>query len=242
MLVRRIRLFLGAEHPCSYLLGRVANSAYVDTDMNPMLYSRLAEQGFRRSGDLVYRPHCRICTACIPIRVPVRRFWPDRSQRRNLRNNSDLEIIRKAPEFDEDHYRLFRRYLTARHEDGNMANLSPQEYMAFLGSHWADTTFVEFKSREKLLAVAVVDRLDRGLSAVYTFFDPAQAERGLGTQAVLWQIGEARRLGLEWLYLGYWIGDCRKMNYKTRFRPLEALIGEHWKGFRKRGEDSSLIW
>ncbi len=231
----RIRFFLGGEHPCAYLPGQTANSAYLDADLtpSPALYSRLVEQGFRRSGALVYRPHCRNCAACIPIRIPTARFVPDRSQRRNLRNNADLKVTRKPPEFAEEHYRLFRRYLAARHGDGAMANLSAQEYIGFLGSDWANTSFVEFKAKDRLLAVAVMDRLDRGLSAVYTFFDPAQAARGLGTQAVLWQIGEARRLGLEWLYLGYWIGDCRKMSYKTRFRPLEALIGEHWKGFEK---------
>lgn len=233
--MRQIGLFLGGEHPCSYLPGRSARSVYVDAtlELNASIYSSLAEQGFRRSGDLVYRPHCRVCKSCVPVRIPVSRFLPNRSQLRTLRNNADLIVTPKPPEFEEEHYHLFRRYLAARHDDSGMVDSSPEDYIGFLGSHWVNTSFVEFKSKDKLLAVAVVDRLTSGLSAVYTFFDPAYAERGLGTLAVLWQIGEASRLGLKWLYLGYWIGDCRKMSYKDRFRPLEALIGNHWQPFEK---------
>jgi len=233
--MRQVGLILGDRHPCSYLPGRVARSTYMDTSLHLDVptYSRLVEQGFRRSGDLVYRPHCLACAACVPVRIPVARFAPDRSQLRGLRNNADLAVASKPAEFDEEHYRLFRRYLAARHEDGGMADSSPEDYMGFLGSRWADTRFVEFRLGEKLLAVAVVDRLDDGLSAVYTFFDPGQAARGLGTQAVLWQVGEARRLGLDWVYLGFWIGDCRKMLYKDRFRPLQALVGGQWLEYQK---------
>lgn len=237
----KIELFLGGEHPCSYLQGQDARSLYVDpsSHLNVPLYSALAEQGFRRSGDLVYRPQCGDCAACVPVRLPVGRFSPDRSQWRILRRNGDLSVIRKPAGFDEEHYRLFRRYLEARHDDGGMADSSPQEFIGFLGSRWADVWFVEFRHEEALLAVAVVDRLDSGLSAVYTFFDPDHAQRGLGVFAVLWQIGEAKRLGLDWLYLGFWVGDCRKMSYKERYRPLEALIGGYWRVFEK-GEKISF--
>jgi arginine-tRNA-protein transferase len=213
----------------------------VDTSLSldASTYSRLAEQGFRRSGDLVYRPHCLLCAACVPVRIPVARFAPDRSQRRVWRANADLAVNSMPAEFDEEHYRLFRRYLAARHDDGGMADSSPEDYAGFLCSRWADTRFVEFRSAKELLAVAVVDRLETGLSAVYTFFDPGHAERGLGTLAVLWQVGEARRLGLDWLYLGFWIEDCRKMSYKQHFRPLEARIGEQWRRFEK-GEKIQL--
>jgi arginine-tRNA-protein transferase len=112
-----------------------------------------------------------------------------------------------------------------------MADSTPLDYIGFLGSSWADTWFVEFRLQEKLIAIAVVDRLVSGMSAVYTFFNPAYADRGLGTLAVLWQIEESKRLGLDWLYLGFWIGACRKMNYKDNFRPLEAMIGERWLPF-----------
>ncbi len=233
--MRQIGLMLGDGHPCSYLPGRIARSAYVDTrlPLDIPTYSRLAEQGFRRSGDLVYRPHCLMCSACVPVRIPVARFAPDRSQLRNLRDNADMTVRPKPAQYDEEHYRLFRRYLEARHDDGGMADSSPEDYVGFLGSRWAEAGFVEFRLEKKLLAVAVVDRLDSGLSAVYTFFDPDHAARGLGTLAVLWQIGEARRLDLDWLYLGFWIGNCRKMSYKDRFRPLQALVAGQWLEYQK---------
>jgi len=233
--VKQIRLFRGAEHPCSYLPGRAACSAYADPtlELDVPIYSGLAAQGFRRSGDLVYRPHCLGCAACVPVRIPVARFAPDRSQRRVLRDNAGVAATSKPAVFDEAHYRLFQRYLAARHDDGGMADSSEEDYMGFLGSRWADTRFVEFRLEGRLLAVAVVDRLETGLSAAYTFFDPDEDRRGLGTLAVLWQVGEARRRGLEWVYLGFWIEGCRKMNYKDRFRPLQALRGGQWLTFEK---------
>jgi arginyl-tRNA--protein-N-Asp/Glu arginylyltransferase len=233
--VRQIRLFRGTEHPCSYLPGQMSLSAYVDTHerLDVAAYSSLAAQGFRRSGDLVYRPLCPSCSACVPIRIPVARFLPNRSQLRTLRANRDLTATPKPAAFDEEHYRLFRSYLAARHVDGGMANSTRQDYIGFLGSSWADTWFVEFRLQETLVAVAVVDRLSTGMSAVYTFFNPAHAERGLGTLAVLWQIEESKRLGLDWLYLGFWVGACRKMRYKGNYRPLEAMVGGHWLPFEK---------
>jgi arginine-tRNA-protein transferase len=239
--MKQIQLFRGAEHPCSYLPGRAACSAYADPGLllDVSTYSSLAAQGFRRSGDLVYRPHCPSCAACVPARIPVARFALNRSQQRNWRDNADVAVIPKSAEFDAEHYRLYQRYLAARHDDGGMADSSPEEYLGFLASRWADTQFVEFRVDGALLAVAVVDKLDTGLSAVYTFFDPERGERGLGTLAVLWQIAEARRLGLQWLYLGFWIEDCRKMNYKNRFRPMQALLGGRWLTFEK-GEKIGL--
>lgn len=233
--MKHIQLFRGPGHPCSYLPNYIARSAYVDTslELDASTYTRLAEQGFRRSGDLVYRPHCIACEACVPVRIPVAQFLPDRSQRRVFRDNADLTAIPRPAEYDEEHYRLFQRYLSARHEEGGMADSEPEDYMGFLGSRWADAAFVEFRLGNKLLAVAVVDRLLDGLSAVYTFFDPRQPQRSLGTLAVLWQVQEARRLGLDWVYLGFWIEECRKMNYKERFRPLEARLGGRWRRFEK---------
>ena len=145
--MRQIQLFGGPEHPCSYLPGQISRSAYVDTHLklDVPTYSILAGQGFRRSGDLVYRPHCRSCPACVPIRLPVARFLPNRSQLRTLRINTDLTILPRPAEFVEEHYRLFLRYLAARHDDCGMADSSPQDYMGFLGSSWADTWFVEFR-------------------------------------------------------------------------------------------------
>jgi arginine-tRNA-protein transferase len=236
--MKRIQLVFGAEHPCSYLDGLTARMAYTDPglSMSAPLYSALAEQGFRRSGDWVYRPWCRHCSACIPVRIPVARFAPNRSQARILKRNADLTAIPRPAEFVEEHYRLYRRYLETRHADGDMEGSGREEYMQFLGSAWANTAFVEFRLGAELLAVAAVDRLSDGLSAVYTFFDPEQGPRGLGVYAVLWQVEEARALGLDWLYLGYWIEACRKMTYKSRYRPLEAWIAGQWRLFEKGGK------
>lgn len=233
--MKRISLYLGHEHDCSYLPGRMARSVYVDLDtpMNGSTYSALVEQGFRRSGELVYRPHCPSCSACIPVRVPAQRFVPNRSQTRVVTRNADLTVRRKPAVFDEVHYRLFSRYLDARHGQGGMASSSREEYVQFLTAGWVHTSFVEFRLGDELLALAVVDYLEDALSAVYTFFDPDHAKRSLGVNAVLWQIGEARRLGLSWLYLGFWIEECRKMAYKNRYRPLQALIGGRWRELEK---------
>jgi arginine-tRNA-protein transferase len=142
-------------------------------------------------------------------------------------------VSRKSAAFEEEHYRLFSRYLKARHAPGVMASSSREEYIEFLAANWVLTSFVEFRAGDTLLAVAVVDHLQDALSAVYTFYDPDCAERSLGVCAVLWQIEEARGLGLSWLYLGFWIEGCRKMAYKDRYRPLEALIEGQWRGFEK---------
>jgi arginyl-tRNA--protein-N-Asp/Glu arginylyltransferase len=233
--MKRISLYLGHEHDCSYLPGRMARSVYVDPDtpMNEPLYSALLRQGFRRSGELVYRPHCLRCSACIPVRVPARRFAPDRCQARALKRNADLTVTRKPSAFDEAHYRLFSRYLEARHGQGGMASSTREEYIQFLAASWVDTSFVEFRLGDELLVVAVTDYLQDALSAVYTFFDPDHGNRSLGVHAVLWQIEEARRLDLSWLYLGFWIEECRKMGYKDQYRPLQALIAGQWLDFGK---------
>lgn len=224
-----LRMFLTTDYPCSYLPGRQARNLVADpTVTDNRLYTRLAELGFRRSGDHVYRPHCRGCTACRSLRIPVDRFQPNRSQRRIWNRNQDLQVQVIDAEFKEEHFQLFARYLGARHIGGGMDPANSESYWSFITSRWSPTGLGEFRDHRKLMAVAVMDRLDNGLSAVYTFFDPLETTRGLGTFAILWQIAEARRLELKWVYLGYWIEQCAKMAYKTRFKPHEIFVAERW--------------
>jgi arginine-tRNA-protein transferase len=218
-------------HPCSYLPGRSAVTVFADPagHKDRAIYTAVSHHGFRRSGAYIYRPDCPQCEACVPVRVPVREFAPRRSQRRVLRANQDLRVVARAPELHPEHFDLYRRYLQARHPGGGMDNPTPAQYLEFLASSWSDTVFYEFSTASQVAAVAVVDRLDDGLSAVYTFFDPALATRSLGVYAILWEIDEARRLDLEWLYLGYWVKESPKMHYKVEYQPMEYFRRGVWR-------------
>jgi leucyl-tRNA---protein transferase len=224
-------LYLSPEHACAYLPERLARLAFVDPDaqMDARTYSGLAAKGFRRSGAHVYRPYCSGCQACIPLRIPVRDFSPDRSQRRVWNRNRDLGISLLPAEFSAEHYTLYRRYLEARHPGGGTEDADEAGYRQFLLSAWGHTVLVEMRIAGKLAAVAVMDKMPDALSAVYTFYTPDLQSRSLGTYAVLWQIAEARRRSLRWVYLGYWIAASRKMAYKNRFRPYEQLVSTGWQ-------------
>ncbi len=227
--LRKLRIFLTLEHPCSYLPDREARNLVVDPQMvDQRIYNQLIKQGFRRSGAQVYRPHCLSCQVCLSLRIPVSTFKPNRSQRRTLQMNRDIHVRRVAPTFCWDHYRLFQRYLQPRHRDGGMDDSTPEDYCSFLTADWSDTWFYEFYRDEELLAVAVTDQLNDGLSAVYTFFDPDESARGLGTYAVLHLITEAEQQTLPWLYLGYWISQGAKMAYKANFKPYQIFTAGRW--------------
>ena len=228
-----LALYLTSEHDCSYLEGRRACTLFVDplARMDVTLYQTLIDQGFRRSGAHVYRPACRDCARCIPVRVPVAAFRPHRSQRRNwARNARELDVIETPPAFDPGHFDLYQRYLDARHPAGSMADDSSVEsYCRFLIEPWGgETRFLELRLDDRLVGIAVTDLLPHGLSAVYTFFDPDLSERGPGTFAVLAQIATARGLGLPYVYLGYWIQESTKMAYKANYHPLETWDGRRW--------------
>lgn len=227
---RLLSFFSTPVHPCSYLADRDAVTVFADPRFpkTTALYSVLSRYGFRRSGDHIYRPQCPSCSACIPIRLPVADFVPRRRQRRIMKANADLEVRELPAAFRPEHFALYREYLATRHAGGGMDNPTPQQYMDFLIGSWCDTVFYEFRAAGRLVAVAVVDRLDDGLSAVYTFFDPAEAGRSPGTYAVLWELEECRREGYRWLYLGYWIPGCGKMSYKEEFQPAEYFVDGEW--------------
>lgn len=228
-----IPLFITEDHPCSYLEAETARSAFVHPAfrMTPAIYAELLRHGFRRSGDDVYVPQCPHCSACIPVRIPVNRFVPNRQQNRCLRKNIETRVVMKPAVFEPAHYALYLNYQSSRHAEGSMAKASPEDYLNFLGSSWCDTMFAEFFIAGELSAVAVVDRFPLAWSAVYTFFDPECADFSPGVYAVLWQIEEARKQRLEYLYLGYWIKNCRKMSYKSHYRPLQVYVQQEWRDF-----------
>jgi arginine-tRNA-protein transferase len=227
-------LYASPPHECAYLPGHEAITVFVDPRFpkTPALYGHLARQGFRRSGGDLYRPHCPACRQCVPVRVPVQAFQARRSQRRVWEKNRDLQARECPPLFRQEQFDLYRAYLAGRHRGGGMDNPSPSEYLRFLTAPWADSVFYEFRLGGELLGVAVADCFDDGLSAVYSFFHPAHAQRSLGVYLVLWEIEQARRLGLEYLYLGYWIRDSRKMRYKTDYQPLEYFVEGGWQNER----------
>ena len=231
-----MRLFHTAEHPCGYWPDRVARDLVLDPH-DPLLseaYEDALALGFRRSGGHVYRPHCDGCRACVPVRVPVDGFVPDRSQRRCLRDNADLDVQLTPALRDTEHLDLYRRYLAARHPGGGMDGADAGDFERFLTGPWSPTRFLEIRDGGRLLAVAVTDVLPHALSAVYTFFDPDAAARGLGTFSVLQQIALAQRRQLPYLYLGFWIEDHPKMHYKTNYRPLQVLDGREWRTLPSR--------
>lgn len=226
-----IRVFQTLEHPCGYYPERQARNLVIDPLARglPQVYGTALERGFRRSGGHVYRPHCNACRACVASRVPVAEFVPDRSQRRCAAANAGLTLHLAPPHRSEENFSLYRRYLAARHAGGGMDDPGEDDFERFLACSWSPTLFLELRDGDRLLAVAVTDEVPQGLSAVYTFYEPELASRGLGTCAILRQIELARERGLPHVYLGYWIQSHPKMDYKLRFRPLERLRDGAWQ-------------
>jgi arginine-tRNA-protein transferase len=224
-------IWLTKETTCNYLEDRLSQSAVVHPDfgMDTELYASLLANGYRRSGDQVYKPYCTDCQACISTRIPVNDFKPNRKQRRCMQKNQHTQVVIKTAEFNERHFDLYRRYQIARHQKPQDEDISRDDFLHFLSSRWSETWFVEFLIEGRLAAVAVVDQLYNALSAVYTYFDPHFDDYSPGVFAVLWQVEEARRRNLEYVYLGFWIADCRKMTYKIQYQPLEGLIADKWQ-------------
>jgi len=196
--------------------------------LNMPVYNQLIQHGFRRSGAHCYRPHCKDCQACIACRIPVKGFVANRSQQRSLKKNRDLELSVVDAAFSDEYFALYRRYLDSRHLDGSMANPAAEDFKQFLYCNWSDTQFLELRLNGRLVAVAVTDMVSDGVSAVYSFFDPELQKRSLGSYCIMTQIDFVKALGLDYVYLGYWIENHQKMHYKTNFRPLQLYIDEQW--------------
>ena len=229
----KVQFYLTEQYACSYIDGQNARSKVAAPShlVGFEAYNDLVENGFRRSGVFSYRPHCDRCKSCIPIRIPVNHFSPNKTQRRVVRKLNNLLFSKQEKlSFNEEHFLLYKEYQLKRHPTSGMCNDNKNQYIQFLLTTNVETELITFSDKNNLLKmVCIFDVMKNGLSSVYTFFSTKNPSLSYGTYGILWQIEECKKRNLEYLYLGYWISDSEKMSYKTNFRPFEVFENDEWK-------------
>ena len=242
------RFFVTAPAPCPYLPGRTERKVFAELkgEDTQAMAEALGRIGFRRSQNVVYRPSCDGCQACVSVRVPTARFAPGRTQRKLLAAHADLEVHACEPWATEEQWALLRRYLAARHPGGGMAAMDAHDFADMVEQSPIDTVVVEYREPGRdgqlgrLVGCCITDKQADGLSMIYSFYEPETAQgannahrkghrKGLGNFIIMDHITRAANAGLPYVYLGYWVADCGRMAYKTKFRPVEALIGGAWR-------------
>ena len=226
-----IRLFETVVDECPYIEGNQSASILVDPDhqIDRSLFSMLSKQGFRRSGEMLYAPKCPSCNACVSVRIPTETFTPSRSQKRVWKKNLDLRASIEEVSFEDEHFDMYFRYQQHRHPDSTMCDEDQTKYKSFIDSTYSYSRFLCFRLEGKLIGISVLDQFDGGLSAVYTFFDPEYSNRSIGTYAILYSLKLAKMHKVPHVYLGYWIEESQKMDYKRKFKPLEGYIDRQWQ-------------
>jgi len=235
---RELQFYLTSAYPCSYLPGQMARSLVATPNelVDSAAYSELIRLGFRRSGAYNYRPQCSQCQACVPVRLVVDEFERNRTQRRAWKAHSAMTAAVLELVYDPAHHELYRRYQSSRHAGGGMDQDDQNQYERFLLHSHATTYLVEFREGDALRMVSLIDKVNDGLSSVYTFYDPDLPHASFGTYNILWQTALCRELELPYLYLGYWIENSRKMTYKINYQPLEGLIESRWQRLSNKSE------
>ncbi|XDA99664.1 arginyltransferase [Sulfitobacter sp. LCG007] len=224
------QFYVTAPQPCPYLDGRMERKLFtaLQGDSADRLNDSLSQQGFRRSQNVLYRPSCAECSACLSARIDVKRFGLSRSQRRTVSRNEDVERRATSPWASEEQYELFRTYLDQRHADGGMADMDVFEFAAMIEETPIRSRVVEYHEGRDLIGVSLTDVLSDGLSMVYSFYAPDMPRRSLGTYMILDHVALAREAGLPYVYLGYWVPGSQKMGYKSKFSGLEVYTGGRW--------------
>ena len=226
-----IQLYLTDSDKCSYLEGKQQRMLLVDPNqpLNNSLSTYFSNHGFRRSGNMTYRPKCDSCQQCVSVRIPVIHYTASKSQRRIIRKNKDTTVSLESLNNALDYFELYYKYQKSRHPDGSMCDSSEEKYLSFIHSDYCNTALMVRRLGEDVVSVTIVDLLNDGASLLYTFFNPKYSSMSPGIASIIDAISYCQQHGMPYVYLGFWIADSNKMNYKTQFQPLEGYFNDEWK-------------